>query len=388
MGKRKKLILSLVVAISIVWLFKQPQVVWALEPANPNAGLETRKVLNYLESLPNRSQNRVVSGQNLSYLISQTAGFYQKYIEDLYLLTGKYVALIGVTYGQEATLAEIRNANRILINHWNSNGLVMVDLLPYNPWTGGDNWDTTCRDLEELVNPTNNNSPCYHQTAHQNWENQLDLFATGLAELQDAGVVVLFRPFPEMNWRDTFWWDMGSVLDDHPNQGARVWREFWKNLFIYYTQDKGLDNLLWVYAPADADPSGWNEPDTVYPGSDYVDITGISLYSNSGIIRGDTYEQMLALGKPFGFTERGPHSIWDGSWDNMSTINTIVNNYPLVTFFRNWHSWTDHKVAIIENRNYNDLLNHPWVITRDEVSWQSMPPSPAPISRPVPTPNL
>ncbi len=52
-------------------------------------------------------------------------------------------------------------------------------------------------DLEKLLTPGNE--------THDRWMKELDTIAAGLKELQDANVVVLWRPFHEMNggW---FWW--------------------------------------------------------------------------------------------------------------------------------------------------------------------------------------
>ena len=71
------------------------------------------------------------------------------------------------------------------------------------------------------------------------WMHELDILAAGLGELQDAGVVVLWRPFHEVNG-DWFWWG-----GKKPETFIRVWR----HMFDYFTKTKKLNNLLWVYGP-------------------------------------------------------------------------------------------------------------------------------------------
>ena len=337
------------------------------EPANPHASPEAKQLLRDLAQLPSRSENRVISGQHLSYHIRDTSEGYQTYIVDLQGSSAKWVAMIGVTYSLGATLSEIQQANRILIEHWNQGGLIMVDHHANNPWTGGSPWDLTSRNLEELITPGS--------AVNRVWMAELDKVAAGLAELRDAGVVVLWRPFHEMNYRECFWWDMGAVLNDHPGQGGQVWKNMWKHMFNYFSDPQGwnLNNLLWVYGPADASSAGWNEPDVVYPGGEYVDIVSLDVYSDTQMVQGDTYEQLLSLAKPFGFAEVGPGSVMDGTWDNMTIIDSIRDRYPKVTFFGNWHSWTDNQVAIVDNRNAAALLSDPWVITREDQDWRTAP---------------
>ena len=68
---------------------------------------------------------------------------------------------------------------------------------------------------------------------------ELDQLAAGLEELKEAGVVVIWRPFHEMNG-DWFWWGAKP-----PAEFVKVWR----HMFDYFTNTKQLDNLLWAYGP-------------------------------------------------------------------------------------------------------------------------------------------
>ena len=74
-------------------------------------------------------------------------------------------------------------------------------------------------------------------------------------------------------------------------------------MFEYFSTEKGLDNLLWVYAPNHGENTA-----KYYAGDRYVDIVGLDAYTDfidPQHIKG--YAEVAALPKPFGFTEFGPH---------------------------------------------------------------------------------
>jgi mannan endo-1,4-beta-mannosidase len=333
-----------------------------LEPANPNASADARKVLNYLAHLPDRQDNRVVSGQNLVWHIREARVGYEDSVVALYHSTGKWVGMIGLNYGHGCTPGQISAGNRILIDYWNAGGLATLHHQANNPWTGGGPNDLRRRDFVELVTPGT--------AVNDTWMAELDKVAAGLAELGDAGVVVLWRPFQEMNWNQCFWWDGGA----HPGN-PEPFKNMWRHMFNYFTNEKGLNNLLWVYAPAETGP--WSPADLYYPGDAYVDIVGLSAYGCSPYIRGDGYNKLLALGKPFAITEAGPGGR-SGYCDVRRVIDAIKARYPRTTFFQFWHSIEGNKWAIVDNQNGSGLLNDPWVMTRDEMDWRFEPVPPAP----------
>jgi mannan endo-1,4-beta-mannosidase len=320
------------------------------EPANPSASQDARRLLHYLANLPGREEDRLISGQQLSGGVNAALG-YAKFVKPLYQDTGEWVALVGADYGNGCTLADISGENQVLIDHWNRGGLVTIHMSANNPWTGGDQHDLSHRDLVELIDP---GSDVYPQ-----WMAHLDLLADGLTELRDAGVVVLWRPFHEMTFNGTFWWDIGAHSRD-----PEPFRNMWRHMFNYFTYERGLNNLLWVYSTANSD--NYNSVDVAYPGDDYVDIVGIDVYSDEIEIRGDGYDKLLATGKPFALTEFGPRTR-DGSYDNSILINKIKERYPQTTYFLTWSSWSDNAVAIVDNHNASAIMNDHWVVTRDDL---------------------
>lgn len=326
---------------------------FATEPVNPDASLAARQVLNLIQQLPEQSENRVLSGQHLAHHPYNVPDGYNNYVLGLESDTGQRPAILGADFGR-GTPSDLSRANAVLIDHWNQGGLVTINMHPENPWTGGGYRDKTHRNLEELITEGT--------AANTAWMLDLARIADGLEELRDAGVVVLFRPFHEMNYRTVFWWDMGAVLDDHPSQGEAAWIAMWHHLFHYMTVERGLDNLLWVYAPADYDDA-WHGVMRVYPGDDYVDIVGIDLYNDAVDIQNQGYEKLIATGKPFALTEFGPGTL-DGSFDNSDTIAAIKSKYPETAYVLYWHSWNWNGLqhaSIRDNANPSGLLDDPWV---------------------------
>ena len=82
------------------------------------------------------------------------------------------------------------------------------------------------RNLVKLITPGT--------ATNRAWMAELDKVADGLAELRDAGVVVLWRPFHEMTFIETFWWDSGA----HPGD-PEPFINMWRYLFDYFTYTNG-----------------------------------------------------------------------------------------------------------------------------------------------------
>ena len=122
-----------------------------------------------------------------------------------------------------------------------------------------------------------------------------------------------------------------------------------------------LDNLLWVYGPNHGQKTA-----AYYAGDRYVDIVGLDAYTDfvdPAHIKG--YDEVVALGKPFAFTEFGPHGSQNppGDYDYRRFIDGVTKNFPKTTFFLSWHA----RWSIARNNNGKELLSHPWVVNRGEL---------------------
>jgi mannan endo-1,4-beta-mannosidase len=113
-----------------------------------------------------------------------------------------------------------------------------------------------------------------------------------LSELQAAGVPVLWRPFHEFTG-DWFWW--GKC-------GPEVFKKLWIKMYDYFTDERGLNNLIWVAGfTKDVNPV-W------FPGRQYVDIVGADDYVHDHGPLVGMYKDVekLKLDIPIALHECGP----------------------------------------------------------------------------------
>ena len=305
-------------------------------PANPHANPGARALLEYLTSLEQLPERRLLSGQFANF----GNGANLRLMEQTHELTGQWPAIIGVDYADfphgDLTFAA---PNRAAIDYWQQGGLPMVSAHLYNPANPkrGGLRDKGV-DLDALLadgTPT-----------HAAWMHELDQLAGGLQELKAAGVVVLWRPFHEMNggW---FWWGA-----QEPEKFIRVWR----HMFDYFTTTKGLDNLLWVYGP-----NHGNRTAAYYAGDDYVDVVGLDAYTDfvdREHIKG--YEEIAKLPKPFGFSEFGPHGSANppADFDYRKFLEGVRKNFPRAVYFHCWNAgW-----SLARNPHAKELLTDPWCV--------------------------
>ncbi|MFM7173945.1 MAG: glycosyl hydrolase, partial [Caldilinea sp.] len=334
-------------------------------PANPNASPATRQLLAYLQAQSDTCA--VISGQNIGsgWLLYD---HYDQLVDGLQRATGRWPALVGMDYyDYDDDHTDYAESHPPLIEHWNAGGLVTLSWSSPNPWTGGDAWDTRSADLTELLDPST--------TAYQAWRTQLDAIADALADLRDAGVVVLWRPLHEMSG-DWFWWGTSA----HPGNPA-PYQALWRQMFDYFTDTRGLDNLLWVYSATGDEPGGTiPAADFYYPGNAYVDVVGQSVYSGSlDQFHIYSYDRLLTLGKPVALAEFGPGLTWmepqDGDYDYLILLDRLRNRYPQTVYWLSWNDWVEDSVpvyiSIVKNLNAAALMNDPCVTSRDEVDWRA-----------------
>jgi len=199
--------------------------------------------------------------------------------------------------------------------------------------------------MEQLITPGS--------AVYSNYMAKLDKVAAGLKQFQDSGAVILWRPFHEMNG-NWFWW--GN------NNSSVSYIKVWQHMYNCFTNTKGLNNLLWVYAPNEGSGAYLN----TYPGDSYVDICGMDYYPSTqtfGTLA--VYGALKAKGKVMAFTEYGYRGT--GQVDNINVISSIRNNNPLCTYLMYWNDDSDRKYSMTSNVNTTDLMNDPWSIDRSEV---------------------
>ena len=308
-------------------------------------------VLHFLDALAKDPDSPVLSGQNCGHGNGPQEG-YRTLIEQLVENGSPRIALLGVDYGLDNDF-DANRANSPLITHWGKGGFVTVSWHAGNPWTDGTSWDIKDAKLTELLVPGSK--------AYKRWRTDLDQVAKALQHLRDAGVVVLWRPLHEMNG-NWFWWGMSA----HPEDPA-PFKQLWRQMHEVFTEEYGLDNLIWVYSVfPEKDPS-WTRPvHTYFPGEDVVDLVGIDLYSDT--IHIPDYPSLQKMGKPIALTEFGPGKALEGggSYDNRNTINTLSARYPGIVYWLQWHDWQSEGKWVRKSIRYNqhaaELLADPRVL--------------------------
>jgi mannan endo-1,4-beta-mannosidase len=314
---------------------------WAVEPANRKSNPQVKVVLEYFYSLSGKTDNRIVSGQFTDFGNASNL----KIMERIHESAGQWPALMGADYAdfrRGSITTKVPNA--AVIEYWKQGGLVTIMAHMYNPANpkGGGLRDRGV-DIADLLKEGTD--------THKRWMQQLDLIAQGLLELKAAGVVVLWRPFHEMNggW---FWWGAQK-----PESFIAVWR----HMFDYFSTTKGLDNLIWVYGPNHGKRTA-----AYYAGDEYVDMLGLDAYTDfldPEHVRG--YDEIVALNKPFGFSEYGPHGSSNppGDYDYRRFIEGVKKNFPKTCYFMSWNA----KWSLASNQFVKEMLNDPAIANRDDL---------------------
>ncbi len=286
------------------------------KPVDPNASPEARKLLNYLYRISGR---QILSGQHNQPGIQPGISAMSEKVQEL---VGKYPALWGNDFGfrasgldginhRPAMITEAIRQHRqgsIITLTWHA--VCPVHDEP-NEWKKSVWYKLTPEQWNELVTP---DTPL-----HQRWLGQIDVIAGFLAQLRDAHVPVLWRPYHEMNG-DWFWW-CGK-------KGERGFKLLWRQMYERFVNHHHLNNLLWVWS-ANA-PGGIVGPYADYfPGQDCVDVLAVDVYIG---FKQPFYDELvgLAAGKPVGMGEVGklpatavldaqPRWVWFMTWNTMLT---------------------------------------------------------------------
>jgi mannan endo-1,4-beta-mannosidase len=317
---------------------------------------DKQTILKYLSELPHKESGRVISGQFESWGSAvKSLDDKENYLNIIHQKTGKWVGLVGAEYhiGQEVNYEK---TNKLFEEYWNMGGFCQLYLIMTNPADPtSHNGGGKC-DIKTVLNPNHVNNTHFY--------NELDKVATGLKELQNKGVVVFLNPFAEAN-ASWFWWG-----DANPTDFIALYRD----VYNYLVTKKGLDNLIFIYEPTTHYPTALQ----YYPGDEYVDMIGFSLFVdynkelNSSDIPG--YQELKKLGKPLAIAQWGPRRGKDQTnsedqppADNLKLIRGIQKYFPEIVWWMNWNY--AYSICTDFNSNYNsaELLNHQWVINRDDI---------------------
>src|SRR6478609_3751107 len=214
-----------------------------IEPANPSSNQTVRNLLCYLHDIYGE---KVLSGQqdchwsassDVEYVAARTGG--------------KYPAIVGGDFLYENAVAQATQS-------WNAGGLSMIRYHMGRP-LDADSYESSLAAMS-VAELTDTLTP--GTARHSSLLSKFDHAASELALLQNAGVVVLWAPFHEVQPGGWFWWSRGS--------GEQL-KALWDLMFENFVA-RGLNNLIWLF------PFSQN-PDSAYlPSPTLFDIAGVDTY--------------------------------------------------------------------------------------------------------------
>ncbi|HOQ36557.1 MAG TPA: glycosyl hydrolase [Acetivibrio sp.] len=206
--------------------------------------------------------------------------------------------------------------------------------------------------------------------------NDIEFMAGKLKQVQDAGVPILFRPLHEAEggW---FWWGA---------EGPEPCVKLYRLLYDKFTNEYGLNNLIWVWTSYDYETSAaW------YPGDDVVDIVGYDKYNakdglpNGSAISSTFYNLVKLTG--------GKKLVTMSENDTIPRVSNLINENAGWLYFCPWYGWwltgeqnnpVDWLVEMYQSEYCITLDELPDLKTYPTTGFGTTPTSP-PTSDPTPT---
>jgi beta-mannanase len=197
---------------------------------------------------------------------------------------------------------------------------------------------------------------------------------------------------PDENW-------FGKGVFNRPEtwEGPETYKKAWRYV-VTRVRARGATNILWVFQPNNySDPPGyisWNQPAAYYPGSEYVDWLGLSVYGKQTTNQEDDkwcgftkllewpYQVICKLDptKPlmlaeWGVTESHVPGEEKAAWIS-EALSTMSKNYPRLKAAVFWHERWENDDGSYSNlrvnssrsslKAYTDGIANPFWIGRPE----------------------
>lgn len=303
---------------------------------NTAATTSTRKVYDYLlENYGTKTLSATVANANWN----------TDEADRVFTITGKYPAMNCFDY--------------IHLPNSPSNWIDYSDITPVKGWwdAGGlvlGMWHWNVPVSEDAVDEyafykDETSFDADNATIEGTWENDfvkadLAKISSLLKLLQDAGIVVIWRPFHEAagGW---FWW----------GKNAESCKKLWVTMFDYFKAE-GINNLIWVWTSE-------NNDDSWYPGDEYVDMIGRDLY-NADVDKCTqefiNEDQERYLNKIVALTECGTVGLISEQWEAGARWS----------WFMAWYGNNDNGDPHGTDEWWTDAMNQNYVITRDDINIQ------------------
>lgn len=328
-GKRIAFVLLLVFFLMpVAW----PQVVGISH--TPQA----EKVLAYLESMGN---GRYLFGQMATWVHNENPDMDHptNWLKKVYDHTGKMPRYGCVTYDFHDNPFPDSAWNNGVKEMWDRGMIVGVFTFYANP--SGRSWNDPV-DIDPIFAPSDN-------PTRRNFYNQMDRMAGNLQWLKDQGVPVVYTPFVESDDRNKW----------HAKEGPENIIKLYRLVHDYFTNDKGLDNIIWAYHTT----ANHGALQKYYPGDAYVDVLGKSAYG-TGLNFSEynwALEKKKNAGKVIWWSELGIRGRSDPARDCLDVVKRLETSYPELAGFVFWSDNGHYNV--IGNDNGPKLMAHPKIVT-------------------------
>ena len=286
------------------------------------------------------AESRVVLGAFDNMLMPNNESSYNNYshIASVYGITP---ALYNTIYPYSDTNKSIstKEVNRRIIKHSNEGALCLVSMK--NGWVneffvkeyGSCEAYDALKKKEFIVNFDSEYTGEKIDGVYAAYLKYREQLADAFEELKDAGVTVMYRPFVEMTN------SLHRYCYTNTEQGYKSFKNVWKQLHDYLENERGLDNIVWCFAPQAA--GGAEQGMKFYPGNDYVDVIGMTFYSNGNEQNGNNiiyeiprwdFTDYFNLGKPVGFSEFGASPVFDadGNVVEKGDFSILINQFKKI----------------------------------------------------------
>ncbi|MGN0667581.1 MAG: glycosyl hydrolase [Huintestinicola sp.] len=289
--------------------------------SNPDADENAQRVYEYI--CENYGINMLTCQQESTWMSSPE--YEMEIIEET---TGKLPAIRGLDFMNDDFDGVVQRSKE-----WHERGGLVT--ICWHTGINGKGYQESLNDDPDFDKLLTEGTPEY-EAMIANW----DKAANALAELRDAGIPVLWRPFHEFDGK-WFWWGKG---------GEDNFIRLWQMMYDRYTNEFGLTNLIWVLGYSGEVKKGW------YPGDEYCDIIGSDTYDDSTNVKAwKKLKKINTSGKPMAFHECG----------NLPSVEDFEKDGCLWSWFMIWH--TDY-IAGNDKDNLKAVYNSDKVITLDELS--------------------
>lgn len=296
-------------------------------PCNPNASANTMALYSRLLD--------IYGQQSLSGAMGGTA-WETSYTDYIGKQTGKYPAIVGFDYlfnnwpAKAWDTCPDYNDISVIRKAWQAGNIIQI----------GWHWNMPRREGE--TDPNNysfyNNPVQAERVATEGtWENaemkrQIAQIAGFLQRLQKEDIPVLWRPLHEAagdyRWGAWFWWGNG---------GSEPCKAIWHYMYDTFTNEYGLNNLLWVWTAQTSDGGTLSDVDNLiewYPGDDCVDIVGADLYLAKGVKSSPHYKLVNE-------SVNGKKMVALSEFGNLPDLDECAENEALWLYFMNWCNFAD-----------------------------------------------